>query len=224
MQFILASAQLRRWYLLRFREIALPRRPMAPGLFFFHGLALRRGGIVASAPGLTTASQQARASYVLSAVTDAIGSSAGIWSSRFGRTEASPTPLPVTLTARISNAAASTARCTLHHTRRLAPPCSRACHLPLATDLDAGAVHEQVQRSARALVRRLHGQRLLTSAQRREVRHRPVQPRELQSLATKPVVCRSGSGMVGGDDDECALMQAADQVESSCLPVWAKGR
>ena len=52
--------------------------------------------------------------------------------------------------------------------------------LALAPNLDAGAVHEQVQRAARAPVGQLHGERLLASAERRMVRHRPVQTSWLQ--------------------------------------------
>lgn len=47
--------------------------------------------------------------------------------------------------------------------------------LALAPNLDAGAVHEQVQRAARAPAGQAHGERLLASAERRMARHRPVQ-------------------------------------------------
>ena len=54
--------------------------------------------------------------------------------------------------------------------------------MPLAftAGLDARAVDEQVQRPTRAPVGELHGQRLLTSAERREAQHRPVETRKLQ--------------------------------------------
>jgi hypothetical protein len=50
----------------------------------------------------------------------------------------------------------------------------------LAAHLDPGAVHEQVKRTAGAPVGELHGQGLLPAAQRREIRHRPVEARELE--------------------------------------------
>jgi hypothetical protein len=71
--------------------IVRPRRPTArraslrgpaPGLFVFHGSALRRGGMTAWAPWPSTASQAP------SAVTEAIGSPSGTWSSGSGRTGA----------------------------------------------------------------------------------------------------------------------------------------
>ncbi len=46
--------------------------------------------------------------------------------------------------------------------------------LAIAEELDAGAVHEQVQRPIGTSVGNLNGQYLLTSAQRRIVRHGPV--------------------------------------------------
>ena len=49
-----------------------------------------------------------------------------------------------------------------------------------APDFDARAVDQQVQRAARAPVGQLHRQRLLAAAQRRVVRHRPVETGELQ--------------------------------------------
>ncbi len=50
----------------------------------------------------------------------------------------------------------------------------------IAEELDPGAVHEQVQRAICPAVGNLHGQGLLPAAQRRKVRHGPVQPRQLQ--------------------------------------------
>lgn len=55
----------------------------------------------------------------------------------------------------------------------------------LAADLDARAVHEQVQRATAATVRQLHGQGLLPSAERREVRHRPLEAGQLHKARDK---------------------------------------
>src|SRR5690606_27887201 len=69
------------------------------------------------------------------AVTLPISSPAGIWLSRSGRTGASPIWLPVTSTARISSVCSSIPRWILRQTRRLGPPCLRACHSPSPSTL-----------------------------------------------------------------------------------------
>jgi hypothetical protein len=58
-----------------------------------------------------------------------------------------------------------------------------------ALDLDTCAIDEQVQRALRPSIRDVHGQRLLASAQRAEVGHRPVeadQPQQALDEAASP--------------------------------------
>ena len=56
----------------------------------------------------------------------------GIWLSRSGSTGASPMWLPVISTARTSSVSSSIPRWIFRQTRRLGPPCLRACHSPSA--------------------------------------------------------------------------------------------
>jgi len=57
--------------------------------------------------------------------------------------------------------------------------------MPLAFDLDPGAVDQQVQRPLRAAAGDVHGQRLLAAALRAEVRHRPVEADQPQQALDK---------------------------------------
>ena len=52
--------------------------------------------------------------------------------------------------------------------------------LALTSDLDAGAFDQKMSWLAQAAVRQLRGERLPAPAERREIRHRPVEPCELQ--------------------------------------------
>ena len=95
----------------------------------------------------------------------------------------------VTSTALISNVCSSIPRWTLRQTRRFAPPCLRLrransppdCLLTLLSplafplDLDPGAVDQEMQRTLRRPMLDVHGKGLLTTAERAEVRHIPVQ-------------------------------------------------
>jgi hypothetical protein len=56
----------------------------------------------------------------------------------------------------------------------------------IAQELDASAVHEQVQRASGATVRDLDGERLLPATQGRVVRHGPVQVCQLQQAGNHP--------------------------------------
>ena len=56
----------------------------------------------------------------------------------------------------------------------------------IAEELDAGAVHAQVQRAIGATIRDLDGERLLPSAQGRVVRHGPIQVCQLQQAGHHP--------------------------------------
>jgi hypothetical protein len=56
----------------------------------------------------------------------------------------------------------------------------------IAEELDAGAVHEQVDGSIRTAVRDLDGERLVPPAQRRVIRHGPVQTRHLRQASHHP--------------------------------------
>ena len=58
--------------------------------------------------------------------------------------------------------------------------------LAVAEELDAGAIHQQVQRPVGTAIRDLHLQGLLSAAQRRVVRNGPVQPRQLQQACDHP--------------------------------------
>lgn len=62
----------------------------------------------------------------------------------------------------------------------LGPAMLASMPFALAPDLDPGAVDQKMQQAARAAVGQLHGQRLLTAAQGRDVRHRPVQACKLE--------------------------------------------
>lgn len=63
----------------------------------------------------------------------------------------------------------------------------------VAEELDAGAVHQQMQRSAGTAIGDSHLEGLLSAAQRRIVWNRPVQPARCRRRATIPAVCLSGS-------------------------------
>ncbi len=113
------------------------------------------------------------------AVTEAIGSPSGICDSRPGNMGASPTPLPVISTARtsmfvgetphrglsLSTSPSSMARSTLRQTRRLAPPCLRACYSPsprtlmpvLSAARQGHAQHDPERGRAGAAARRCRG-------------------------------------------------------------------
>lgn len=54
-------------------------------------------------------------------------------------------------------------------------PMLLALPFPLAQELDARAVHQQVRRRVAGAIAQLHLQALLASAHRAEIRHRPVQ-------------------------------------------------
>ncbi len=56
----------------------------------------------------------------------------------------------------------------------------------VAKKLDAGAVHQQVQRPAGAAIGGLHLEGLLSAAQRRVVRNGPVQPCQAQEARDHP--------------------------------------
>ena len=58
--------------------------------------------------------------------------------------------------------------------------------LAIAAKLDAGAVNEQVERVAGFPIRNLHRDPRLASAQRREVRHRPIEPRHPDQALDQP--------------------------------------
>jgi hypothetical protein len=58
--------------------------------------------------------------------------------------------------------------------------------ITIAEELDAGAVHEQVEGSIRTAVRDLDGERLLPPAQRRVIQHGPVQTRHLHQAGHHP--------------------------------------
>ncbi len=116
-QCLVVTARLRRWYPRHFRQIARPGsfdarraafRAMAPAVDGFHVLAFLCGGSEgmnatgprecpnAWAPRCATASWHWRVSQAPSAVTVPISTSAGIWLSRSGSMDASPTLLPST--------------------------------------------------------------------------------------------------------------------------------
>ena len=67
--------------------------------------------------------------------------------------------------------------------------------LPVAIteDLDASAVHKQVEGATAAPIRDLDGKGLLPPTQGRSVGHSPVEVRNLSRLAAFPVVCLGGS-------------------------------
>jgi ribosomal protein S21 len=50
----------------------------------------------------------------------------------------------------------------------------------IAEDIDAGAVHEQIERTIRTAVRDLDRQRLLPAAHRKEFGNSPIQTRQAQ--------------------------------------------
>ena len=143
------------------------------------------------------AARQRRVSWAPSAVTVPISSSAGTWPSRSGSMELSPSRLGVS-TARMPDVAVSIARCTRRHRRRPCGACLRARHSPSPRNLmpprrlaRTGGAHrldvdQQVQRPVRAAVGDLHGQGLSPPAQGREVRHRPVQPRQPEQARHHP--------------------------------------
>ena len=58
--------------------------------------------------------------------------------------------------------------------------------LAIAEELDAGAVHQQVQRPAGTAIGDLHLKSLLPAAQRGEVWNRPVQPGKAQEAGDHP--------------------------------------
>ena len=117
--------------------------------------------------------------------------SGGLFARRMGL---SPSRLGVNSTARMSEVAVSMARWTLRRepvgATGSSPPANAAtlsamlAGLPVAVaeELDAGAVHEQVQRPACTAIGDLHLQGLLPAAQGRVVWNGPVQPREPQDL------------------------------------------
>jgi hypothetical protein len=141
-----------------------------------------------------------------------ICSSSGIWPRRSGRRGLSPSRPGVNSTARMSDVAVSMARCILRHWRRPCTPCLRACHLlpgnglpanherapspsnviPVLSTARQGIAQQcperdqQVQRAIHTAKGDLHGQDLLLAPQRREVRHGPVQPRQLQQARQHP--------------------------------------
>ena len=210
MQFVLASARLRRgcggetcsggarWSgrIVRPRRLVARRASFlapAPGLCFFHGLALRRGGMTASAPRPATAPAGA------AGAAGAVGARGLAGGDRLVRGDL---PEQVGQHGRVADAAAARKlaldRADLEGALvggevELAPDApARPAMLagePLADPphLDAGAVDRQVQRTASAPIGQLHRQGLLTSAQRREVRPRPVRPRQLQQAGHEPV-------------------------------------
>ena len=74
------------------------------------------------------------------------------------------------------------------------PDCCLILLTPLAfaLDLDASAVNQQVQRTLRGPMRDVHGQRLLATTERAEVRHLPVQADQEKEALDEP--CRLPQG------------------------------
>lgn len=64
--------------------------------------------------------------------------------------------------------------------------------LPLAQELDACAVDQQIQRCAAALVRQLHLQCLLAAADGAEIWHVPIEPRQLHHALHRPQTLAKG--------------------------------
>ena len=121
-----------------------------------------------------------------------MSSPSGIWSSNSGSTGLSPSLLGVKSAARMSDVAVSMARCTLRPLSRFEANRCRAAigvaldalltRLPFAIteELDACAIHEQVQGAIGAAIRDLDSEGLLPSAKGGVVGHRPVQVSHLQ--------------------------------------------
>ena len=122
----------------------------------------------------------------------------GIWFKRSGNTGASPMLLPVTSTARTSSVSSSIPMCILRQIRRLEPSCLWAFHSPspstdrqgIACDVprgcfDRGTVDQEVQRTSATAIRQTYVQHSLTTAKGAEIRHRPIQPEELQQALYK---------------------------------------
>jgi len=103
--------------------------------------------------------------------------------------------------ARISSVCSSIPRWILRQTRRLAPPCLRACHSPSPLTLTSIPVlsiarqgiaqqcperDQQVRRPMRAAPGDDHGQSLLASARCAEVGHRPVEADRAEQALDDP--------------------------------------
>ena len=128
-----------------------------------------------------------------SALTGAIAWSVAICSISSGSMGASPTRLPVTSIARISNDPASTPRWTFRHWRPFGRTMLAFAPFPVTQRFDVRTVDQQVHRPGAALAGDLDKQGLLPSAQGAEIRHWPIKPCHLTRLATVPVACRKGS-------------------------------
>ena len=186
MQVIVVPTRPRRWWPDHVRRSVRPSRAMArrasvlapaPGLSFFHGPALRRGGMIASAPRPAMASRQARPSQAPSAVTGATGASAGTRDGRPGGMGAASVlrrrrcrpPGPRASPRRCQGgpcAGRPAGRPARRAARpRPAPPCLRA-PFALAARLDARAVDRKVTRPARSQTGQLRGERPPASAGR----------------------------------------------------------
>ena len=93
-----------------------------------------------------------------------MSSPSGIWSSRSGSTRLSPSLLGVSSTARMSDVAVSCRQMYLAPSAPALNTMFAGLPLPIAKELDARAVNEQVQGPVGAPIRDLDLQGLLTSA------------------------------------------------------------